>query len=283
MTRQKAKILVATHKPGMVYQDDVFMPIQVGMSNAKFDLGYQGDNTGDNISLKNPSYCELTALYWAWKNLKDVDYIGLCHYRRYFDFHKQVPQYAPVYYEPCASLKEFKFSISDKALGILHKGGVIVPKKLLERQSLIIKYCLSHVSDDLRTLYQVIDGQQEEKYISAFKKVMYGNHYSPFNMFVMPWATFCDYCEWLFSVLYQVETHTDISHYNPVQRRIYGYMAERLLNIYLTANQLQQYELPVITFDDDKVNMNKTHLRRFAENAIKRASFAMSLPPVLED
>lgn len=108
---------------------------------------------------------------------------------------------------------------------------------------------------------------------------MYGNRYSPFNMFVMPWATFCDYCEWLFSVLYQVETHTDISHYNPVQRRIYGYMAERLLNIYLTANQLQQYELPVITFDDDKVNMNKTHLRRFAENAIKRASFAMSLPP----
>lgn len=46
-------------------------------------MGYIGDNTGDNISLRNPNYCELTGLYWAWKNLK-CDYIGLCHYRRYF-------------------------------------------------------------------------------------------------------------------------------------------------------------------------------------------------------
>lgn len=38
-------------------------------------MGYIGDNTGDNISLRNPNYCELTGLYWAWKNLK-CDYIG---------------------------------------------------------------------------------------------------------------------------------------------------------------------------------------------------------------
>lgn len=38
-------------------------------------MGYIGDNTGDNISLRNSNYCELTGLYWAWKNLK-CDYIG---------------------------------------------------------------------------------------------------------------------------------------------------------------------------------------------------------------
>ena len=43
----------------------------------------------DSISNKNDSYCELTGMYWALKNLKNVDVIGLCHYRRYFDFHKQ--------------------------------------------------------------------------------------------------------------------------------------------------------------------------------------------------
>ena len=66
-----------------------YLPIQVGKAISNTDLGVQGDNTGDNISEKNQSYCELTGIYWAWKNLKNVDYIGLCHYRRYFDFHKQ--------------------------------------------------------------------------------------------------------------------------------------------------------------------------------------------------
>lgn len=76
------KILVAAHKPYWMPDDDVYLPIQVGAAG-KESLGWQRDDEGDNISAKNPNYCELTALYWAWKNLK-ADYIGLCHYRRYF-------------------------------------------------------------------------------------------------------------------------------------------------------------------------------------------------------
>ena len=63
-------------------EDSVYMPIHVGREG-KADIGYTGDHTGDNISSKNANYCELTGLYWAWKNL-DADYIGLVHYRRYF-------------------------------------------------------------------------------------------------------------------------------------------------------------------------------------------------------
>ena len=87
----KIKILVACHKSDTaIYQNDIYMPIQVGKAlHANVELGFQCDNTGDNISEKNDSYCELTAIYWAWKNLKDIDYIGLCHYRRYFDFFKK--------------------------------------------------------------------------------------------------------------------------------------------------------------------------------------------------
>lgn len=66
------------------------MPIHVGkVLHPDVDLGIQRDDTGDNISLKNSSYCELTGMYWAWKNLRGVDVIGLCHYRRYFDFYGQ--------------------------------------------------------------------------------------------------------------------------------------------------------------------------------------------------
>lgn len=74
--------MVAAHKPYWMPQDDVYMPIHVGCEG-KESIGFTGDNTGDNISAKNPHYCELTALYWAWKNLQ-ADYTGLVHYRRYF-------------------------------------------------------------------------------------------------------------------------------------------------------------------------------------------------------
>ena len=68
--QNKVKILVAIHKPDKVYGDKVYMPIQVGKSLSEFNLGFQGDNTGDNISEMNSMFCELTAHYWAWKNLK---------------------------------------------------------------------------------------------------------------------------------------------------------------------------------------------------------------------
>lgn len=77
------KIIVATHKQFTMPADtDLYLPIHVG-SEGKEKLGYQCDNEGDNISSLNPYYCELTGLYWAWKNL-ECDYIGLVHYRRYF-------------------------------------------------------------------------------------------------------------------------------------------------------------------------------------------------------
>ena len=88
MKDKNLKILVASHKPDRVYHDDVYTPIHVGRAISKFKnemADMIGDDTGDNISSKNGEFCELTAIYWAWKNLKDADYIGLAHYRRYFE------------------------------------------------------------------------------------------------------------------------------------------------------------------------------------------------------
>ena len=82
------KILVATHKKCELPTDYIYLPIQVGKAlHPDLDLDIQPDNTGDNISVKNPYYSELTAIYWAWKNL-DADYVGLAHYRRHFSTQK---------------------------------------------------------------------------------------------------------------------------------------------------------------------------------------------------
>lgn len=80
-------ILVCTHKITYVPQSKILFPIFVGRSRNDINLpdSYLVDNSKDNISDLNGSYCELTGLYWAWKNL-DSDFIGLCHYRRYFSF-----------------------------------------------------------------------------------------------------------------------------------------------------------------------------------------------------
>lgn len=87
---QDIKIIVATHKKYQMPDDDLYVPLQVG-AEGKENLGYEVDNKGDNISSKNPYFCELTGLYWAWKNF-NAECIGLVHYRRYFTLAKKVPK-----------------------------------------------------------------------------------------------------------------------------------------------------------------------------------------------
>lgn len=86
MDNLNVKLLLCHHKESPYIKNECILPIQVGKANKDFTLSYcVGDDTGDNISEKNPFWCELTALYWAWKNL-DADYYGLMHYRRFLSF-----------------------------------------------------------------------------------------------------------------------------------------------------------------------------------------------------
>ena len=85
------KVIVAAHKKYQMPENEMYIPVQVGAEGKEKIEGYTQDNTGDNISSKNPYFCELTGLYWAWKNL-DADYKGLVHYRRYFTKAKRIPK-----------------------------------------------------------------------------------------------------------------------------------------------------------------------------------------------
>ena len=76
------RVIVATHKKYRMPGDSMYIPVHVGAEGKK-SIGYQRDDQGENISSLNSAFCELTGLYWAWKNL-DAEYIGLAHYRRHF-------------------------------------------------------------------------------------------------------------------------------------------------------------------------------------------------------
>lgn len=251
---QNIKILVCCHKQDIHADMPPYCPIHVGKALSKVQLDMICDNQGkDNISFKNPSYCELTGMYWAWKNLKDVDIIGLCHYRRYFDFHGACGKIAPMKNFRAEQFSECDLSIPEDIIQRINNGEIVVAKPSHYMHNLATDYSICHISDDLRQMQQIFKDTQSPEYIKAFHHVMYHrNSLIHYNMFIMKWEDFDQYCNWIFSLLGQIERQIDISHYRPYQKRIFGFMAERLFNVWLYATRKHLIYKPIIRVSDDK-------------------------------
>lgn len=239
------KILVATHKKYNMSKDGIYMPIHVGREG-KEDLGYQGDNTGDNISLKNPNYCELTGVYWAWKNLK-CDYIGLCHYRRYFT-NSNILQRA------LNKNNKLDLILNEKEIkNLLKKYDVILPKKRnYYIETIWSHYEHAHHIKDLEETKKIVEGIYPE-YAESFNRVMSGKTLHLYNMFIMNKRDFDRYCEWLFNILFELEKRIDISNYDTYQKRIFGFLSERLFNVWCVKNiEISKREISILNLD--KIN-----------------------------
>lgn len=252
------KILVCAHKETPLPEHEYFYPIQVGaaLTDARFFPAQ--DNTGDNISDKNPHFCELTAHYWAWKNLK-YDIIGLNHYRRFFDFYRAVPAFSPdrSFVNIEAFLKEeYRFPNLEK---LLEDYDIILPPKRHYPYDVATQYAVFHLINDLNILKEVIRDLTPE-YLEAFDTLMYRkNAYSGYNMFITHWEHFAGYSEWLFRILFELEKRVKLSPY-PDQARLFGYLSERLINIYCTKNCLKIKYIPVIMPLDEEFQ-NPSNLR----------------------
>jgi len=274
---KKCQVIVCCHKKDVMATQAPYLPIHVGKSLSSVSLDIQADNDGENISDKNASYCELTGLYWAWKNLKDVDIVGLCHYRRYFDFHGQCINYLPHTAFRTKDFDKVNLSIPQHVIDNIKDGTAYVATAKVYNKSLYTNYCEEHISDDIHILEKHIFENLDIKYAKAYFKVMHQNnkliHY---NMFLMTWQDFDSYCSWLFPLLHELESKIDISHYTPVQRRIFGYMAERLFNVWLEANKIRLYHRPIIWFSDYEASLkNPSRFRIFCRKA--KASLAHNL------
>ena len=228
------KVLVAAHKVYWMPDDDVYLPIQAGAAG-KPDLGYIRDDTGDNISQKNPNFCELTAIYWAWKNLK-AEYVGLVHYRRYFS-HSQWAITTKAKRSQILHRRDYE--------SILHHFPVIVPgKRRYYIETTQSQYEHAHYAKDLQRVKSLI-AQQCSAYMPAFETVMNRTWGHRFNMFVMRRDYYDAYCTWLFDLLFRLEIQLDISQYDIYQARVYGFIAERLLDVWLETNTVSYWEQKV--------------------------------------
>lgn len=224
-----ANIIIATHKKYEMPKEKIYIPLHVGAFSGK-ELGYKKDNTGDNISEKNPYFCELTGLYWAWKNLK-CDYYGLVHYRRHFTLKSG----------RIKKDKRIESVLSEKQLDKLIKQyDLIVPKK----RNYVIETLYSHYEHTLHieplNLTRNIILKHSPKYLAEFDKIKTRRSGHMFNMMIGKKEIIDKYCEWLFEILFALEKEIKKEKidkkYDKFHARFYGRISELLFDVWLYTN-----------------------------------------------
>lgn len=226
------------------------IPIQVGTALAAQRLPMLHDDTGDNISVQNRHYSELTACYWIWKNAdrSASDAWGLCHYRRYFSWNKykllfkqRSRFYRTLTQENLDAVvnarlyKELQFSLATNDLVI--QKPVYAHKQKSKIFTLEEAYKLAHHQQDWDTTLEVIR-ELYPAYSGSLQDFSWQTKMSYYNMMVARWQLWDEYLEWLFAILFEVQKRITVSN-DPYQTRVFGFLSERLLNLYIQHNNLR--------------------------------------------
>lgn len=244
--KSKVWVVVATHKSFDMPSDKMYIPLHVGAegkvdeTGKPLDLGFQKDNTGDNISERNAQFCELTGLYWAWKNL-NADYIGLVHYRRYF---KGIGKKRSTstsdsgansnkLFDKVLTYKEFR--------PLMDKYKIIVPKKRRYYiETLEQHYAHNHYIKELDTAKEIMLERYPD-YANAYDKALGRTWGYMFNMMILRKDLLDEYCTWLFDILFEMTERLskesdnnyagrDLSSF---ENRFPGRVSERIFNVWL--------------------------------------------------
>ncbi|MBQ8750502.1 MAG: DUF4422 domain-containing protein [Alphaproteobacteria bacterium] len=250
------QIYSCNHKPYQQIESNIIIPIHVGKAQSNLDLGFIGDDTGDNISSKNPYFCELTATYWIWKNIK-TDIVGLFHYRRFLNFantetkvHKITDNFATTY-----GITE------DTIKNILKNYDIIVPNKTKPTKTTVYDfYAKEHFSSDMDITLDIIKEKYPSDYDIAQKELKENSQMFVANMLVANKAVFDCYAKWLFSILFEVEKRiqSDVLKRNTYQQRVYGFLAERLMGVFIaTHKELKVKHLPMLFVEEDEKKYKK--------------------------
>ena len=227
-------VYVITHKKFNMIPQENYKVLLVGAYRGHV-YGDCFDDAGDNISEKNANYCELTGVYWLWKNLQKDDYVGIVHYRRLFS----------------RSFSKSK-KLSDKDIRkLLGKYDIILPFKQKMEPNVLEQFCqISGLKKDMDRVRGIIERQCPD-YLRSFDSVMTDTEAYLFNLMICSREKFNAYCQWLFSIFDELEPMVDLSEYNDYQKRIYGFISERLLNVWVRQNELKVCELGVVNTEED--------------------------------
>lgn len=217
------------------------VPIEVG-AGLRQNFRYKfRDDSGDNISIENPYYGELSGMYWVWKNtmIHDDDIIGFCHYNKCLNISK----------------KKCNTWLNQFPQGMI----TINPIKIRNHpyQDEVDAMIASLSEADRKVYYRLYD----------VEAASVGNTCRGGNMFICRGGQFKSYCQWLFPILQNARLIIgDKAESSPNMRRYCAYMGERLLSVYIEANHLpclntnvryKKWWLPMI-----RAFVNRMHINR---------------------
>lgn len=224
MRDNRIRIIVATHKQYQMPEDPMYVPLHVGAEGKKdaagndLDFGYAKDNTGEHISALNASFCELTGLYWAWKNV-DADYIGLAHYRRHFSLRGKPG------FENVLTREEIE--------PYLGRVKIFTPnKRRYYIETLYSHYGHTHYAGQLDETRRIIE-EKYPSYLASYDKVVRRTYGYMFNMMIMTRELMDDYCAWLFDILFALRDRMSGTKLDAFQGRFYGRVSEIIFNAWL--------------------------------------------------
>ncbi|MDE7323856.1 MAG: DUF4422 domain-containing protein [Lachnospiraceae bacterium] len=227
------KIFVMTHKQFEVPDDPMYIPLHVGHKNAKEDFGYTGDDTGDNISDMNCYYAELSGVYWVWKNVVDADYVGICHYRRFLT-------------------SEEGYVFSEEEYGrILEEYDIVTTKQLELPGSYRNGFGAHHNVSMLDETGRIISELYPE-YYDTFVSLVHQNKTYFGNIMVAGKVLYDAYCKWLFTIFFELQKRIDLTFADDYHKRVFGFISEFLLYVWVTARKLKAYECRVAVIGEKK-------------------------------
>lgn len=240
---------VVSHKNVDLILPKDYHVIAVGNDKDKVLNKTFSDNTGDNIAHKNSSYCELTALYWLWKNSHDEE-IGLCHYRRLFMF-EELSKNDII---PFSELSE-----------LLRKYDIVLPPIYHNDTTVYEHYIADHIKADIDNVGKII-GDMYPNYSESFSHIVNGKNEYGFNIFASNRELMEEYCVWVFDILQRLETITDIINSDSYQKRIFGFLSERLFTTWIYHQKLSIKELPIKNPEHSEEKIYQKKLRKLARS-----------------
>ena len=241
MGNERARIYVMTHKEFIVPDDPMYVPVHVGrkpwldaqekaVDSGRRDgcqalLTYTGDDSGDNISDQNCYYSELTGLYWVWKNVRDMEYVGTCHYRRYL-------------------LHQGRPFTEQGIVDVLSNYDVITTKTLQLNYSYYEGFCSHHKPMYLDETARVI-AERYPEYHETFSQLVHEKHTYFGNMLICRKELYDAYCTWLFDILFELQRRIKVEEEDSYHRRIFGFISEFLQYVWIVHNRYRVYECMV--------------------------------------
>ncbi|KAA9371155.1 DUF4422 domain-containing protein [Ochrobactrum quorumnocens] len=249
------KIYLSYFADARKVSNSILTPIQVGRSPSLVNLDMIGDDTGDNISDRNSAYCELTGIYWAWKNDTKADYLGFMHYRRFLDFYPDVDRanetIQGVFVDEFEDDFFDEFGLTEERVSATMKdcdGVIPAPINVSDfgGKSVEQQY---RVSPD----HHIGDFYLAEKVVSElyphdsiyFKRMAKGKLLYPCNIFIFKRELFAEYCDWVFPILDELHKRINTSNYSTQAKRAVGFLAERLFTTFVIKKQSSS---PVVRF-----------------------------------